>query len=504
MKICELYDVFELRLDNMVSNNLVEYNSWFWHDDERKNVPVFQIGSKQYAVRFMPDKIGEWHYKIVMDDREIVDTFTCVENRKGNHGPVRTQGQKFLYEDGSRFIPFGTTCYAWTHQTEDLQAETLKTLENTCFNKIRMCVFPKSMPYNQNEPDLFPFEKDCDGKWDVKNITFDFFHRLEERIRQLRDLGVEADLILFHPYDRWGLSKLSHADSMIYVEYCVARLASYSNIWWSLANEYEMVRVKRESEWDAYGELINSIDPYGHLISIHQIVKMYPQRDWMSHCSLQTTGLHYIPQWKAEYKIPIVIDECGYEGDIEYSWGNISPFEMVNRFWISYLRGGFCTHGETYHRDDEVLWWAKGGNLFGKSEEKIAFLKELLMSLPDDGVILTEEEIKDPNGVVDKEHSEVEAYFTELFMEVTNDRYSDFIAAKPMVMAGKDFMLQYFGTSCQIIGHIQLPNEGKYRVELIDIWDMTRTEVCRSASGRTKISMPGKEGIAVLATRNYV
>lgn len=42
----------------------------------------------------------------------------------------------------------------------------------------------------------------------------------------------------------------------------------------------------------------------------------------------------------------------------------------------------FSAIGETYLSDDDVLWWAKGGKLKGKSPERIAFLRELMESLP--------------------------------------------------------------------------------------------------------------------------
>lgn len=32
----------------------------------------------------------------------------------------------FMYEDGTRFQPFGTTCYAWINQPEEIQEQTLE------------------------------------------------------------------------------------------------------------------------------------------------------------------------------------------------------------------------------------------------------------------------------------------------------------------------------------------------------------------------------------------
>jgi hypothetical protein len=69
------------------------------------------------------------------------------------HGPVRVRNQfHFAHADGTPFLPFGTTCYAWAHQPLPMQAQTLQTLGKARFNKLRMGVFPKHYIYNANEP----------------------------------------------------------------------------------------------------------------------------------------------------------------------------------------------------------------------------------------------------------------------------------------------------------------------------------------------------------------
>jgi hypothetical protein len=43
--------------------------------------------------------------------------------------------------------------------------------------------------------------------------------------------------------------------------------------------------------------------------------------------------------------------------------------------------------------------------------------------------------------------------------------------------------------------------EGEWRIELIDVWRMTRLPVMAAQGGHVKVPLPGAEGIAVLATR---
>lgn len=67
---------------------------------------------------------------------------------------------------------------------------------------------------------------------------------------------------------------------------------------------------------------------------------------------------------------------------------------MTRNFWRTTVQGGYCTHGETFLPETkegekatrigekDVVWWAKGGCLNGESPARIAFLKEIIESLP--------------------------------------------------------------------------------------------------------------------------
>ncbi len=510
MERIERYGSMEFAISGIQSDRLTEGSAVFRNGEDMRQVRAFRTGAGEYRVRFMPEKEGVWDYRIAICGREMEGAFECVPNTGNNHGKVKADGDCFQYEDGERYIPFGTTCYAWIHQTEELQEQTLKSLSESPFNKIRMCVFPKSMPYNNNDPDCYPFYKKENGAWDVTQPDQRFWEKLDKRIRQLGELGIEADLILFHPYDRWGFAELSQEDSLAYLEYCIARLASYRNIWWSLANEYEMLFKKSEKDWDAYGEMLQEQDVYGHLISIHNIFAPYPKRDWMTHCSIQhqSAELDKILRWRREYQLPIVIDECGYEGDLAFGWGSLTAFEMVHRFWWTMLRGGFCTHGETFHREDEILWWAKGGRLYGESAPRIAFLKELLYSLPGKWH-LPELAGKNPNeaDAPDPDMSQEEAArflpFLERLQNAPEEARETFMAGScPLQLEGETWYLEYFNRIRPVYADLHLDKDRKYKAEVIDIWNMTRETAGEDLSGNVRISLPAKEGTAILVTES--
>jgi hypothetical protein len=358
------------------------------------------------------------------------------------------------------------------------------------------------MPYNHNEPECFPFNKKADGTWNVYEPDPRFWRHLEKRIAELAEKGIEADLILFHPYDRWGFSTLSMEECLVYLDYCIARLAAYRNIWWSLANEYDLLPARKTEDWDRFGRVLAETDPYHHLISVHHCFTPFPKADWMTHCSMQTGNVRNALLWRNEYRLPVIIDECGYEGDIEFGWGNLSAFELVHRCWTAVCAGAYVTHGETFYREDEVLWWAKGGTLRGESVARLQFLKELVSGLPQELDLLPPPRWA-PNSHESKPTSGegaggVAAALLKL-PEAERNRW--FVELSPVCIESPDYRLEYLGRTCAAFRDMVLSEKGRYRVEIIDVWEMTRRIFAEEASGRVRVTLPAKEGIALLTTR---
>jgi len=222
----EQWGVFETTLHGSAAGNPfqeVQLAAHFSYQHRTVAVDGFYDGDGVYRVRFMPDTPGEWRYRTLSNRAEldgIEGRFTCTAPAPGNHGPVRVAGTwHFAYADGTPYKQIGTTCYVWNLQGPELEARTLATLAESPFNKIRFCVFPKHYRYNENEPEHYPFPCLAKGssRWagsnavDVKEgWSFDFdrfvpayFQHLEACVAKLCALGIEADIILFHPYDRW-------------------------------------------------------------------------------------------------------------------------------------------------------------------------------------------------------------------------------------------------------------------------------------------------------------
>jgi hypothetical protein len=421
----------------------------------------------------MPQTVGEWTFETSSTARSldrISGSFSVQPNGPDNRGPVRVADTfHFRYADGTRYLPIGTTAYAWTHQPEDLQEKTLDTLASSGFNKLRMCVFPKSYLFNTNEPELYPFVRSSDGSFDWTRFDPEFFRRLERRILQLAQLGIETDLILFHAYDRWGFSDLGPAGDDRYVQYVVRRLSAFRSIWWSLANEYDLLRAKNLGDWERLAEVVSTNDPTGHLLSIHNCFGFYDYtRPWISHCSVQRIDLYRTAEntdaWRKKWGKPIVIDECAYEGDIDQGWGNITGEELTRRFWEGAVRGGYVGHGETYLNDREELWWSKGGELVGTSPERIRFLTRIIE--------------ESPTGVLDPLPSDWDV---------------------PWGGVAKSYLVAYFGFGRPSYRDIALPPGGRYELDVIDTWAMTVETLEGTFENSVRISLPARQFIAIRA-----
>ena len=258
----ERWGIYEVTLNGPDTGNPfteIELTAEFKQNGRIFEPQGFYDGNGIYKIRFMPDAVGEWTYTTKSNIAELngkTGHFTCVAPSEGNHGPVHVYKDFYLrYADGTPYHQFGTTCYAWAHQGEAMEKQTLETLTKAPFNKMRMCIFPKDYVYNKNEPIYYPYEGKPLKDWDFTRFNPEFWQHFEQRVQDLLDLGIEADIILFHTYDRWDFENMDAESDDRYIRYAVARLAAFRNVWWSLANEYDFMPAKEESDWDRSSRL---------------------------------------------------------------------------------------------------------------------------------------------------------------------------------------------------------------------------------------------------------
>lgn len=469
----EKWSRFELVLNHSnpeESFSAIKLSARFCNKDTSFVVSGFYDGNNLCKIRFMPNETGTWNY-ITKSNIPALNgkkgNFECVEASGKNHGMVKVSDTyNFKYADGKQYYPFGTTAYAWNHMGAVLQKSTLHSLKNSGFNKVRMCVFPKNYDLVKEEPEIFPYvvkevKKDAGGKevkiWDFNRFNPAFFQRLEEQIDALENLGIQADLILFHPYDkgRWGFDAMSNDDNIKYIEYLTARLSSFRNVWWSIANEWDLVKSKTHNDWELLSKTVSLSDPYRHLCSIHGSTAKYYEywEPWFTHVSIQDESP--VMNWGAAailrcaYYKPVIYDEVGYEGNLKQRWGRYSPEEMTYLVWMGVIAGTYVTHGESYmFKDDrDTIFWAKGGSFKGSSWKRIAFLRTLVEQCPN------------PLQLADlgRDHrtsSGGNGYYIIYLGKECNDSWQ-------------------FNLPAKNAGYERLKGGKRFKVEIIDTWDMT-------------------------------
>ena len=456
-------------------------------------IPGFYDGEGIYRIRFSPPTTGQWRWRTnssasALDGRQGM--VECVPPARGNHGPVRitADGYHFAYADGMPYRPIGTTCYSWAQQNNARCAETLATLKTSPFNKIRMCVFPNVKAMAED-----PFVRTGPGPrdWDRARPDPAYFRRFEERLEQLGALGIEADVILFHPYNKArGFSDMNRADDERYLRYVAARLGAYRHVWWSMANEYDGIKSKKTADWDHLFQILQAADPHDRLRSIHQINDYYDHRQpWITHASIQN-GSVVLDDARAQphrnfAQKAVIFDEVLYEGNSERRWGQLTGEELVTRFWWGTIAGTYVGHSEAFSEPGKTdgSWLGQGGKLVGTSAPRIHFLRRIIEAGPRPGI------------------------------EPIETWYEYHLGGKPF-----EYYLRYFGDARPTQWPLILPGRDDdpmvtYRADVIDTWNMTITPVdgqftmaphdhyTHHDPRRPVIALPGRPWMAIRLTK---
>lgn len=463
----ERWGCHEIELKARTASNPfdVKLSARFTLGDRTITVSGFYDGDDTWRIRFMPPCEGQWRYvtsSSLPALRSKKGAVECVAPQEGNHGPVCAEGTRFVYADGTPYNPVGTTSYDWMHVPGDRPQRTLKSLSESGFNKIRMLFFLHNLDIEY--PEIYPFLKNADGSWDYEHFDPRYFRYVEQRILGLQELGIEADLILFHPYDggRWGFDRMPLEVNLRYLEYISARLGAYRNVWWSLANEWDGVKGIPAEDWYKFAKCLSKADPFDHLLSIHGYTATYFEY-WLpefTHVSVQDHApvMSQGPAFTIRniYKKPVIFDEVCYEGNVGSRWGWLSGEEELRRMYNGLMCGTYVTHAECLNLnsgiigEDETNYLAFGGEFHGESWKRIRFMRSIIDALP--GQL----------GLADSSWDSLTS------------------------SAGEGCYLIYFGDSMPQEWAFDLPvKNGKYpklgegvrfKVEILDTWNMTVTE----------------------------
>lgn len=369
------WDIFEVALEGP-EGEADNFKGIFSNKNESVVVDGFYDGDGVYKIRFMPSYEGRYTFilKGGFLENNLSGVFYATEADENSHGLVRVNGTHFAYEDGTPFNCFATTSNVWHLQDADTIEETIRFLkESAVFNKVRFNILPYD---NENG---YPYTI-VDNKFASFDTTY--FQKLERAIKKLADIGVEADLVFFTASDYlWQDNKYTFEEAKALVAYTVNRLSACHNIWWSLANDYDAIPLSSK-EWIDLANTIIANDPYGHLRSIENSKVIYDyHRNWTTHCSIKQIdcykGCEDTDEIIARFNKPVVYEDFGFEGNMEYGWGNLTKAEALRRVWETTLRGGYPSYSEARSVNDKE-WWLHGGKINSANVENIKLLKSYI------------------------------------------------------------------------------------------------------------------------------
>jgi hypothetical protein len=445
------------------------------------DVMGFYDGSRTWKCRLMPESEGQWTFTTSSSDAELnarTGAFQVTAPSAGNHGPVLVHDARhFAYADGTPFEPVGTTMYNWLNRDTALELKTLSALARSPFNKVRFSPMPKWYTFNQVDPPVYPYARNADGSFDFARFEPAFFAHYEARIRDLQALGIEADIILFHPYDHWGFAFMTPAQDDAYIRYVTARFAAFRNVWWCLANEYDLFRASREpnaprtvtaKDWNHLGELVHGSDPFHHLLGIHNARAVFDHaQPWITHVIYQyhDPDIYDITAKLRRYGKPVVMDEYGYEGANGTGFGTLSGMEEIEAQWNVTMAGAYGSHGDCYVHPGDILWWAVGGDLDGDSPPRYGFLRKLMQEAPFAEMEPLPDQVKGAGAQLLGKNG---AYYLVHLPRVPR-RPAAGVSASSSTASGGGVPLG--GTSGSPNVELKL-DAGLYRVDMIDTWNM--------------------------------
>lgn len=327
----------------------------FTHEGGRRlRVDGFCDGDATYRVRAMPDAVGRWEYRVVIEGR-VVDrgAFLCAPSAlKGPLVRDPAHPEHFLFADGTPYYMLGNTAYNAVVAHRNARAAFREFLDHYArrrFNWVRFFLQQTTWPTLGGV--VWPWGG-APEEPDWRTFSPTTFREAEGVIRELAARDMIASVILLHPADE-AFARLAPERRVAvvrrYLRYAVARLGACWNVVWNLANEWQRGEAFTYDEMDDLGDYLHRIDPYGHLTACHHYGRFeFFDRAWTDMSSLQHRGLPHevhrrVLQNKGLGKV-VLNEEYGYEGD-NHSPPN-DPDNVRHDHWAIATAGGYGTYGD--------------------------------------------------------------------------------------------------------------------------------------------------------------
>ncbi len=254
----------------------------------------FHDGGDRWRLRFAPDEIGDWRYQLRGEGVEILQrgTLRCTAPHRSGFTHIHPQNPyAFARSDGTPFLPMGDTCYGLFDDspiTPELRFEYLRIRRSQRFNFVRMSVGHSEARAGTNH--LYWAWGGTPQNPDLERFNPGFFRAFDQLVFQLRDAGLNFELILLNFYRRpfTETNLWTTARERQWLRYLVARYGAFDHLFlWTLANEYEThpdgkyrLDYPTDVNWaKSTARYLKSIDVHRHLVTVHPVISASRQSD---------------------------------------------------------------------------------------------------------------------------------------------------------------------------------------------------------------------------------
>jgi len=406
----EVYDFVEvsIKLDKKNIENPftdVRLKGEFWQKDKEKSIKVEGFcdssGGKLFKVRFMPEEIGDYKFKICYQQtdgfcKEFEGSFSAVTSqRKGVLNTDPDYPYHFIWQGtGEHYFLNGTTTYYLMGWQDDKTIEQIiDRLASYDINRLRVVLYGREFdrpwgtpvvncekfkmalnPWQAKFPDDITLPE-----YDMESFNVDYWQKYEKMLEYARQQDVIISVIFFIGAQPLCVpfAELSEEEYRYY-RYGINRLAAYSNITWDVGNEHDF---HRDTLWTRYMcYFIKRIDPYHHMVTAHN--KIY-RDNFIDMQLIQSwdAGLNDLILKEKEkleeknIKFPQVIEEFGYEDLWENMPGMRSADTRRRCAWEIYMAGGYQTTGESARNGTGTGKDTGGGWVSGRGDQEMTLLK---------------------------------------------------------------------------------------------------------------------------------
>jgi hypothetical protein len=338
-------------------------------DGRQINFWGFYDGGNTWGIRFMPDKPGIWQYEATFSDgsSKAGGSFNCVKSDersllgKDNRNPIW-----FGFPNGKplllRGLHVGDRFFA-TNWPDEERTAFLDWASKQGYNLLSI-----ASHYLNRDEDPRGRGWDTPDLWDQQlahPIPEEYVH-METILHQLEQRG-----IVVYPFGGFfGKSSYfptGHADQELYIRYTLARIGPSWNLLLNVAGPEPLQvpetlrRYQDAMEADdirRLGALIDSLNPFGHLLSIHNPPGDDPFRHepWAGYTTLQgETGndwqaIHQFVRRNATGSSPIFAQEVFWPGNslhrVDSRSRNLTEQEIRKKAFTLLFSGAAINFGD--------------------------------------------------------------------------------------------------------------------------------------------------------------